>query len=102
MNRLETLLGYLETSPHDSFLKHALALEYAKMGETSQAIRYLKELLGEDPDYVGSYYQLGKLLEQCGEFDEALQTYEAGMLAARKLNDTHALSELQHAYDELL
>lgn len=102
MNRIETLLGYLETSPQDSFLKHALALEYAKIGETSEAIRYLRDLLGENPDYVGSYYQLGKLLEQCGEFEEALHVYEAGMLAARKLSDTHALSELQHAYDELL
>lgn len=102
MNRIETLLAYLKTDPQDSFVRHALALEYAKLGKLENAIQWLKELLRDQPDYLGSYYQLGKFLEQCGEFDEAMQTYEAGMQVARNLNDTKTLSELQHAYDELL
>jgi len=33
MNRIEKLIEFLQASPQDNFLKHALALEYIKAGE---------------------------------------------------------------------
>lgn len=100
--RVDKIKEYLERSPEDSFLKHALALEYLKLGKNNLAIRLFEEVLEKDPDYIGSYYHLGKALEKEDAFEKAIEVYEKGMTAAKKLNDDHALRELQTAYDELM
>ena len=92
----------LKLSPADSFLKHALALEYIKLGDEPQARKEFEELLAKDPGYVGSYYHLAKLLETIGEKEAAIEWYEKGMSAARNAGDQHALNELQSAYEDLI
>ena len=102
MDRIEKLKEFLLTEPDDPFLKHALALEYLKQGEVSTARRLLEEVLAKDPGAVGSYYQLGKLLEGIGEHSLALDCYAQGMAAAKAAGERRAYNELQAAYDELL
>lgn len=102
MNRIELLIKYLEKSPQDSFLLHALALEYMKINKTKEAIDLWTELLSHNPDYVGSYYHLGKAWETLGEEEKAKQVYESGMAMAKRLNENKAYQELQQALDELL
>ena len=101
MNRTQKLLEYLSASPNDAFLQHALALEYIKMGEEPEAKKLLENVLNKNPEYIGSYYQLGKLLERTGNTEEAIQWYEKGMQAAKQLDDQHSYSELQAAYEDL-
>ena len=101
MDRIEKLKEMLVAEPDDPFLKHALALEYAKLGEMGVARRLLEEVLTKNPEAVGSYYQLGKLLEGLGEFSLALDWYARGMTAARAAGERRAYNELQSAYDEL-
>jgi tetratricopeptide (TPR) repeat protein len=60
-------------------------------------IEYYKRLLNEFPNYVGTYYHFGKLLEKKGETDEAIETYSKGMSIARAAGDQHSLSELAEA-----
>ena len=85
----------------DSFLQHALALEYIKLGKDGEALAQFNDLLEREPDYVGSYYHKAKLLEKNGKIDEALDTYEKGMEVAKRLNDKHSYSELMMAKEEL-
>ena len=101
MNRIEKLKEFLRTDPNDSFSKHALALEYSKLGDEVTARRLLEEVLEFDPTAIGSYYQLGKLLERTGEPALALLWYEKGMKAARAAGEKRAYNELQTAYDDL-
>lgn len=101
MDRIEKLKEMLVAEPDEPFLKHALALEYAKLGEVSTARRLLEEVLTKNPEAVGSYYQLGKLLEGLGEDQLALAWYEKGMVAAKAAGERRAYNELQAAYDEL-
>lgn len=101
MNRIETLKEYLLATPNDSFLQHALALEYIKIGRDNEARQAFEALLLHDPGYVGSYYHLAKLLERTGEDDLAIQWYEKGMEAAKRAGDKHAYGELRSAYEEL-
>lgn len=101
MDRIEKLKEFLRTDPDDSFTKHALAMEYMARGDDGTARRYLEEVLERDPAAVGSYYQLGKLLERTGETDLALQWYNKGMTAARAAGEKRAYNELQTAYDDL-
>lgn len=102
MDRIALLKSYLEKTPDDSFLKHALALEYLKLHEENKAIRLFEELLAHDSDYVGSYYHLGKAYEQTGNTKKASVIYQKGIEIARRLNDKHAEAELQQAADDLL
>ncbi len=91
----------LQQQPKDSFLRHALALEYSKAGDDAAAQQLFEELLGDSPDYVGSYYHLGKLLERNSQPEQALAWYVKGMAAAEKAGDRHALGELRGAWEEL-
>ena len=97
--RLAKLLNFLESDPNDPFVLYALATEYNSSNDTDQAFNYYLRLVSEHPDYVGTYYHLGKLYEKTGRKDEAIDTYQKGMLAARRKNDNHAFSELQGAYN---
>ncbi|MCU0395555.1 MAG: tetratricopeptide repeat protein [Chitinophagaceae bacterium] len=101
MQRIDKLREYLQAQPGDSFLQHALALEYIKLGEELEARRLFENLLAQNPGYVGSYYHLAKLLERLGEKDNAIQTYEQGMKQARAAGDNHAYNELQAAWEDL-
>lgn len=102
MERLEKLKEFLQANPGDSFLNHALALEYIKLGEIESAQKVFERLLERDPDYVGSYYHLGKLFESSGDTKQAVEWYERGMGVAQKVGDRHALGELRAAYDDLV
>jgi Tfp pilus assembly protein PilF len=101
MERIEKLKQFLEASPGDSFIQHALALEYIKLGDDSTARQLFEELLNREPAYVGSYYHLGKLLERNNDNDGAIKWYENGMEEARKAGENHAYGELRGALEEL-
>ena len=101
-DRIEKLKEFLAADPHDSFVRHALAMEFLALGEEGTARRLLEEVLEQDADAVGSYYQLGKLLERAGEMASALQWYERGMEAARRTCERRAYNELRTAYDDLI
>jgi tetratricopeptide (TPR) repeat protein len=98
-NRLQKLLDFQKNEPNDPFLKYALATEYLSSNEPDKALLYYEDLLQNHADYVGTYYHLGKLYEALDRKDEAISTYQKGMLAARKSNDMHAFSELQAVYN---
>ena len=101
MSRIEKLLEYMRTSGKDSFLQHALALEYIKIGNDEEARNLFNELLLREPSYVGSYYHLGKLLERVGDFDKAVRIYKRGMEEAKRAGDNHSYNELMGALEEI-
>ncbi len=102
MDRVEKLKEYLKVNDKDSFLQHALALEYIKVGNEKEAESLFKEILHREPTYVGTYYHLAKLLERIGNTEEAIKVYEKGMQETKKAGDNHSYSELQAAYEELV
>ena len=102
MDRIARLKEFLQATPGDNFLKHALALEYIKIGDDNTAKGIFEEILTQAPDYIGSYYHLAKLLERTGDTNAAIQWYEKGMEVAKKAGDLHALGELRSAYEELI
>jgi len=101
-DRVEKLKAFLQANPADSFVQHALALEYIKAGNNNEARNLFEDILKRDPNYIGSYYHLAKLLENIGEKDSAIYWYEKGMEVAKLAKDNHAYNELQAAYEELV
>jgi tetratricopeptide (TPR) repeat protein len=102
MEKIEKLLTFLSKSPDDPFLKHALGLEYIKIGQEQKARQLFSEILDQDPSYIGTYYHYARLLERVGETETAKNFYERGMIAAKKANDMHAFNELKAAYEDLI
>lgn len=97
--RLAKLLEFLQTDPNDPFIIYALATEYNALNDAEKAFLYYLQLIDQHPDYVGTYYHLGKLYEKNDNKEQAIDIYQKGMLAARNKRDMHAFSELQGAYN---
>ena len=101
MQKIEKLKEFLEQNPADSFVQHALALEYIKAGDDAEAQKLFEDVLRREPEYVGSYYHLAKLLERNNETEAAIKWYEKGMEQAKKAGEDRAYNELRSAYEEL-
>ncbi|MDZ4795567.1 MAG: tetratricopeptide repeat protein [Bacteroidota bacterium] len=101
MDRISKLNEFLQANPLDSFVHHALALEYIKLGNDEEARGLFEDILNREPGYIGSYYHLAKLLERTERVDEAIKVYEKGMEESKKAGDNHALGELRGALEEL-
>lgn len=102
MERIEKIKDFLSKNPEDSFLQHALALEYIKLGKEEDARQLFELILKREPGYIGSYYHLAKLFERTGQPEKAVLVYEKGMEMAKLAEDQHALNELKSAYEELI
>lgn len=101
-DRIEKLKTFLQQSPDDCFLNHALALEYIKLDDDAQALAVFEKNLLHDPAYVATYYHMGKLLERNGDTNRAIAIYEQGMEKAKAVKDMHSYNELQNAYEDLV
>lgn len=97
--RLNKLLEYFENEPQDPFISHALGLEFVKKGDWDKAREFYENVLQFNPDYLGTYYQLGKLYERTGKLNKAVITFEKGMELARRLKENQTYNELSTALE---
>ncbi len=96
-NRLELIAEMLEKNPNDTFLNYAAALEYKKDKDPAKAKKLLNRIMEQDPEYLATYYQLGKLLEEEGKNEKAIEVYRKGHKLAKEKNDVKAVGELSEA-----
>jgi tetratricopeptide (TPR) repeat protein len=87
----------LSSNSTDPFLNYAAALEYAKLGEKSTSIKLLEGIVKNNPEYLGAYYQLGKLLEEQDQMEKAIKIYRSGCKVALEQNNQKTLGELTEA-----
>lgn len=102
MTRLEQLKAFLEDTPNDPFLHYAMAQELYKMNSKDEALSKYLEITSKFPNYVGTYFHLGKLQIELKDKQSAMSTFELGISIAQNLKDQHSLAELQSARLELL
>ncbi len=101
MDRIAFLKDFIEKNPDDMFARHALGLEFIKLGSDAEAEILFREVLALQPSYIGTYYHLGKLLERKGGLNEAINIFEVGIKEASVKHDQHALRELNAALNQL-
>lgn len=101
MDRIDKLKSFLEQNPSDSFLQHALALEYIKLGDDAKAKELFESVLENNPGYVGSYYHLAKLLERAGDTEAAVKICERGMQEAKNAKEQLAYNELRSLHEDM-
>ena len=95
--RIQLIKEMLEKESNDSFLNYALALEHIALNDLSQAERIIENIIRRDENYLGAYYQLGKLYEQTNNINEAIHIYKKGIGIATHQNNQKTTKELQEA-----
>jgi tetratricopeptide (TPR) repeat protein len=101
MSKLQQLETLLLQSPNDPFLHYAIGLELVKKGNLQQAAKGFEQLIQNHPEYIATYYQLGKLYEELNNAPKALEIYRKGIKQAFG-KETKTYNELQTAYQNLL
>jgi len=100
-SRIQQLEAFVHEDPDDPFNLYALALEHAK-SDGRKAIDVFIQLLKMHPDYIPTYYQLGKLYIEFSENERALEVFDQGIRVTTEKKDYKALREIQAARQELL
>lgn len=100
-NRLELLRQFVVEEPQDPFNHYALATELLKFDKT-ESRQIFEYLLKNHADYLATYYHLGALYVELGEYQLAEQTYKAGIAVARNIGNEKTLKELKGAYQLFL
>jgi tetratricopeptide (TPR) repeat protein len=95
--RRQMLEEFVAAHPQDAFARYGLALECANSGDSETAGSHFEQLIEAHPDYVAGYFQYGQLLGRIGSAEKAKATLLAGIDAARRAGDEHALSEMESA-----
>jgi len=99
--RIELLKQYIIEEPNEPFNIYALANEYITE-EPQTALKYFEQLLANYPEYLGTYYQAGKLFAAFGQVNNARAIFESGISLALKQTNLKTMNELKGALNELL
>jgi Tfp pilus assembly protein PilF len=102
IKRIERIKALLIAEPKDTFLQYALAIEYIAENDDERAKEILENLLESNPEYVATYYHLGKLYERLGINETALAVYERGIEISTEQKNFKNAAEIRNAMDELL
>lgn len=94
MTRREKLEAMLLKEPDDPFLHFGLAMEWVKEGRIEAAMSSFDAVVRIDPDYTAAYYHKANALLSAQRPQEAREVLEAGLLAARRVGNGHAESEM--------
>jgi tetratricopeptide (TPR) repeat protein len=100
-DRVTMLAQFLQQNPSDAFARYGLAMEYARLGQTEQALEQFGKLLELHPDYTNGYFMAAQTLERNGRTTEAKKMLENGIAAAKRSGNKHALSEMSGMLEEL-
>lgn len=98
--RLAMLEQMTSAGSKDPFAWYALANEYKNLGRIDDAVKTYEALRAIDPGYVPQYLMAGSLLTKEGRKADAIAWLRAGIEAARKKGDSHAIGELESALAE--
>ena len=95
--RLEFLLKATAADGANPLPWYFLAMELRSLSREDEALATFEKLRARAPDYVPMYLMCGQMLQRMGRFEDAKSWLSAGIDAARKKGDTHALGELEGA-----
>lgn len=100
-DRLTRLLAMLDDEPDDPFCLYGIAQEHANAGDHETAVSWYDKAIAVDPDDGYHYFHKARSLESLQRLDVAIATIDAGLAAARRGGDAHALAELDELRSEL-
>ena len=63
----------VKLNPHNGLLLNNIGIQYAMIGHDEEAVRYYKAAMTLSPNYTGSYFNYGKLLNRVQQYHKAEQ-----------------------------
>ena len=94
--RISILVQGRIDNPNDPFYLYGLALEYIDT-DSPRALELFIECRQVFPNYLPTYYMLGKEFEKAKRDDDAVKAYEQGTKIATEQNNHKAKGELSTA-----
>lgn len=76
-------------------------MEYRALGLHDEAENTFRHVFAAFPDYVPAYHMAGQFFAELGKIDEACRVLGIGIEQARRIGNTHALSEMQALVESL-
>jgi predicted Zn-dependent protease len=101
MDKLALLTHILTQNPADNFARYGLAMEYIAQSRTEEGLAEFSKLIAQSPDYVPAYQMSAQTLVRLNRTEEALERLHAGIAAANRTGNQHALAEMDALRDEL-
>jgi predicted Zn-dependent protease len=101
MDKIAALNEILQLDPTNAFARYGLAMEHIAQGRAEAGLIEFTTLIGHNPDYVPAFQMSAQTLIKLGRTDEARERIDAGIDAARRTGNQHALAELQALSEEL-
>jgi predicted Zn-dependent protease len=102
MDKLAALTEILELDPTNAFARYGLAMEHAVRGNPEAALAEFSTLIAHSPDYVPAYQMSAQTLAKLGRTAVALERLHAGIAAANRTGNQHALAEMEAMREELI
>lgn len=99
--RLELFDKLLADGSQDPFHHYARAMELRSLGRAEAALQAFSEAAAKFTDYVPSYLMAAQLAQELGQPALARSHASAGVEAAQRAGNEHALSELTALLDAL-
>jgi predicted Zn-dependent protease len=101
MDKMAALNEILGLDPANAFARYGLAMEHVSRGETEPALAEFATCIEHNPDYVPAYQMSAQTLAKVGRVSEALERLHAGIAAANRTGNQHALAEMEGMREEL-
>jgi predicted Zn-dependent protease len=101
MDKLAALNEILQLDPTNAFARYGLAMEYLSQANSEAALAEFSTLIGHNPDYVPAFQMSAQTLLKVGRTEEALKRLHAGIAAANRTNNQHALAEMEAMREDI-
>jgi tetratricopeptide (TPR) repeat protein len=101
MDKLAALNEILQLDPANAFARYGLAMEHVSQGHPDAALAEFAICIEHNPDYVPAYQMSAQTLVTLGRTEQALTQLHAGIAAASRTNNQHALAEMEALREDL-
>ena len=101
MDKHAALNEILQLDPANAFARYGLAMEHISQGHPDAALAEFATCIEHNPDYVPAYQMSAQTFVTLGRTEEALARLHAGIAAANRTRNQHALAEMEAMREEL-
>ena len=100
-SRLDALKAMAEKKPGDAMIQYGLGTEYRKAGDLAAASEAFKATVKINPDYTAAWQELGSVLAEMNDRDEAIRVLREGVETADRTGAWKAREHMKRVLAEV-
>jgi tetratricopeptide (TPR) repeat protein len=100
-SRLDALKAMAEKKPGDAMIQYGLGTEYHKAGDLGAAADAFKATVKINPEYTAAWQELGSVLAEMGDRDEAIRVLREGVETADRTGAWKAREHMKRVLEGL-